>query len=274
MENKIPIRFFVITFLWTWLICGVAILILSQGNSQDTVFLAPSGAGLQILMLLGIFGPTVGAFVSIRTIEGKGAVKKYIKSFFSLKFGWKAWSAIFLISGITSFISWFLPELFGEERVSPYLPSISFFPIYLLFSILLGGGQEEIGYKCYISPIIEKKYGIISGEIIHGIIWAVWHIPLWFIPGAAQNYMNFFVFMICCIGYSFFFSWVIELSGNRLLSGLVVHGTANAFSALFPTIITDPDANQLRFLIYSVLIFIIGFVIVLLRAYKGRKICT
>jgi len=271
MENKVPIRFFVFTFLWSWLFWGIAVL-LSQGNTQDVVF--PSFGIEFALMFLGANGPIIGAIISIRTIEGKGSIKKFFKSFLSIKFGWKVWLSIFLVLGLTGIISWIIPEFFGEERVSTFLPSIYIFPIYIIMMIFLGGGQEEIGWRGYIMPYLEKKYGLIIGGLILGIIWAIWHLPLWFVVGSTQKYMSFLGFMIMCIGYSYFFSWVIKESGNRLFSGLVAHGVANAFAALFPYILMVENVKQFRMWIYFILTFTIGILIVITRMCKNRKTST
>ena len=236
MENKIPVRFFVVTFIFSWLLWTVAI-ILSRGNSQDVIY--TSSGIVMPLMFFGAFGPAVGAFVSLRSIEGKGAIKKYCKKFLSLNFGWKVWLFMVLILGGSYFISWIIPELFGEKRIPSFLPNLYVFPIYLLLMIFFGGGQEEIGCRGYILPYLEKKYGLIIGSLILGIVWAIWHIPLWFISGTSQAYMNFIAFAFMTIGYSYIFSWVREASGNRLLSGLIVHGMANGFVAIFPTLIME-----------------------------------
>jgi hypothetical protein len=72
MENKIPIRFFTITFLWSWLFMGVAIFIgyMNSGNFS----LMDSGIGLGITVF-GACGPAIGAIISIYTVEGKDALK-------------------------------------------------------------------------------------------------------------------------------------------------------------------------------------------------------
>ena len=187
MENKIPIKFFIITFLWSWVLLGL-IIFLRLGNSDYIMF--PSSGVEYILVFFGASGPAVGAIFSIYTIEGKDALKKFIKSFFSLKFGWKVWLSIFIIFGISSIIAWIIPEFFGEERLQTYLPNVYIFPIYILMMVIYGGGQEEIGWRGYISPYLEKKFGLIIGGLILGIIWAIWHLPLWFILGSSQSYMN------------------------------------------------------------------------------------
>jgi membrane protease YdiL (CAAX protease family) len=271
MENKIPVRFFLITFLWSWL-CWIPPIILNEIGIVSINNFKSSPIG--VLIIFGAFGPAVGAFVSLYTIDGKGAIKRYLKSFLSLNFGWKAWLVIFLVTGLSPFIAWIVPELFGVTRFSPNLPSIYILPLYMLVIIFFGGGQEEIGWRGYILSFLEKRFGLIIGSLILGIIWAIWHIPLWFIPGANQIYMNFFGFVLMCIGGSFFYSWVIAASGKRLLSGIIVHGLANGFLEFFPLIIMDKDSKQPRFLIFCILVLIVGIITVMMRKYKTRKYGT
>jgi uncharacterized protein len=154
---------------------------------------------------LGAFGPAVGAIYSMNTLKGRKEVKLFLKSFLSLKFSWKLWLAIFLILGLTNILAWYLPELFGYERLPILLPNIYIFPLYWLIMVLLGGGQEEIGWRGYIMPFLKSKYGLWIGNIMLGFIWAVWHIPLWFVSVSTQQYMPFNAFLIGCIGLSFFY---------------------------------------------------------------------
>ncbi len=258
MKEKIPIRFFVVAFTWSWLLwlplvlAGHNIIPISKELLTSITF---------PVSILAAFGPAVGALVSLRTLNGKGSIANYLRSFLSLKFGWKVWVIIFSIFGLSSAISWFVPELFGESRLPMLLPSIYIFPIYWLFIVFLGGGQEEIGWRGYILPILEKRFGAWMGSFILALVWSCWHIPLWFIPGTSQTYMIFIGFFMLMLGYSFIFSWVMKSSRNRPLAGLIAHGTANAFVPVFPTLIMSLGVPQIRFWIWTSLTLIIGIVI-------------
>ncbi|MDR2887993.1 MAG: CPBP family intramembrane metalloprotease, partial [Bacteroidales bacterium] len=226
------------------------------------------------MAIVGTFGPMIGACVSLHTIEGKGSVKKYLKTFLSFNFGCKVWITIFLSMGIIGFIAWIIPEFFGEERLHSYLPSVFVFPVYLIFVTFLGGGQEEIGWAGYMMPRLEGRYGLTIGTLIRGIVWSVWHLPLWLVPGSSQSYMNFFAFTLMCTGYSFIFSWIIDRSGNRPMSAVVIHGVANGFAALFPFVVLSDGVMQTRIWVYSILTLIAGIIIAILRTYKSRKTST
>ncbi|MGY6562151.1 MAG: CPBP family intramembrane glutamic endopeptidase [Luteibaculaceae bacterium] len=258
MNEGIPLRFFVVTFLWSWLIWmpfvlnGIGALNISE-NLMSVIAMP--------FIIIGAFGPAVGAIYSVMTLKGSKEVKLFLKSFLSLKFSWKLWVAIFTIIGSINIIAWYVPELFGYDRIPMLLPNVYFFPIYWIIMVLLGGGQEEIGWRGYIMPLLESKYGLWLGNIILGIIWATWHIPLWFIPGATQTYMSFTAFIIVCIGLSFIFSLVIKMSNGRPVSGVIAHGTFNFFLNLFPVIIMEYGVFQFRFWIFGTLLLCFGIII-------------
>ena len=273
MKPKIPLRFFVITFLWTWLFTLPWTLFAFGIIPKDNIRLF---IPCYLMHIIGAaFGPAVGAFVSLRSINGKGAVKKYLKSFLSFNFGWKVWLAMFLFFGISHFVSYFMPEMHGlfgahfyhpfEDNV-PTLPDRFYINFFLSFTVIVGGGLEEVGWRGYILPFLEKRFGLIIGSLILGIIWAVWHVWYVIILGA-----DFFGFMLTTIGLSYFLSWVIQASGNRLLSGVIVHGLDNAFITLIPRIIPYIRQNPIQNWIYCSFIFLTGIIIVAIRTIKKRK---
>lgn len=269
MKEKIPIRFFIVTFTWSWLLWLPLILANYELIPITKELLAVITFPVSII---AAFGPAVGAFISLRTLQGKGSVGVFLKSFLSLNFGWKVWMSIFLIFGFSSAIACYFPELFGESRLPMLLPNIYIFPIYWILIVFLGGGQEEIGWRAYILPFLEKRFGNWIGSTILALVWACWHIPLWFISGTSQSYMNFAGFVMLMLGYSFIFSWIMKSAGKRPLAGLIAHGTANAFVPVFPTLIMTLGVPQIRFWIWTSLTLVIGIVIMVISNYKSQKI--
>ena len=263
--ERFPFRYFVITFLWSWLAWLPLVLagfgIPPFGNGFLDVARLP-------LTILGIFGPAAGAFCSLRTLEGKGAVGRYLRGCLDLRFGWKAWILPLVVLGGSTCVSWAIPELWGEPRLSPLLPSLWVFPVYFLAMVFFGGGQEELGWRGYILDPIEARLGPWLGNLVLGVVWAAWHLPLFLIPGTTQAYMSFPGFMLMTTGYSWFYSWVRQASGKRTLAGLFVHGLANAIIPVFPLTIMVPGAPQPRFWIYAVLIFVIGILTMALRSLR------
>lgn len=269
MENKrgFPYRFFVVTFIWSWLIwlplvlAGAGILPLER----DVLIMISTPVSI-----LAAFGPAMGAFYSLRTLNGKGAIRQYLRGVLDIKFGWKAWLIPVFVLGGSTWLAWVMPELWGAPRLKMLLPSVWIFPLYAIVMIFLGGGQEELGWRGYILDPLEEKLGPWLGNLVLGVVWAVWHLPLFFIPGTSQTFMPFIGFVLLTIGYSWFFAWVRQVSGKRTLAGLMVHGWANAFIPLFPTVTMTEQAAQPRYWIWVCLTFVIGLVTMFIRWQKMK----
>lgn len=266
---RFPFRYFLVTFLWSWIIWTPLIManfrIITVPDKLLSVVTIP-------VIMIGVFGPLAGALFTLYKEQGGDSVKKYLKGFLDYRLGWKAYLIPVIIFLVSTFIAWFSPELFGEKRLSMLLPSLwAFFP-YLLIMILLGGGQEEFGWRGYALPILENKFGIWLANTILGIIWAFWHIPLWFIAGTSQSFMNFGGFLLLIVGYSFILSWMRELSGNRPFCCLYVHGLFNAFIPLMPPMILQKNVSQPRFWIWAILTLLIGIFITMARKGKSEPL--
>jgi uncharacterized protein len=268
MNNNVhfPFRFFLITFIWSWIIWTPLILcslkIIPVSDKLLSYLILP-------VISLGAFGPLVGALFALHKEHGKGSSGKYLRGFLDLNLGWRAFIFPVLILFGSTFIAWFSPELFGEKRLPMILPSLWMFIPYLLLMIFFGGGQEEFGWRGYALPILEYKFGTWYANIILGIVHAFWHLPLWFITGSGQNYMNFGGFILLSVGYSFIFSWIRNISGNRPFSGIYTHGFANAFIPFIPTVILKKNVPQPRFWIWVSMTFLIGILITILRDKKN-----
>lgn len=265
---RFPFRFFIIAFIWSWLFWFPLVL-----SSQGIISIPPklmSSLTLPVT-IIAAFGPLMGALFAMHQEHSKAYSIKYLRSFLDIKLGWKVYIYSFLILGGTTGIAWFLPELFGTKRLFMLFPSIWVFIPILLIMIFLGGGQEEFGWRGYALPLLEKRLGVWMANIVLGVIWACWHLPLWFITGTSQSYMNFGGFILLTIGYSYLFSWIKDISGNKPFSGLFVHGVANALIPLMPILNMQKDIPQPRFWIWVILTFFVGILITFFRTKSARN---
>jgi CAAX protease family protein len=263
-QSNFPYRFFIVTFVWSWVLWTPLVL------AGAGVLSIPREAFTPI-SLLGAFGPAVGAFFSIRTLDGKVALHQYLRSIFNLKFGWRAWLIPMLALGGIAWLAWILPEIWGTPRLPNLLPSIWMFPLNTIIMVFLGGGQEEVGWRGYILDPMEEKYGPWLGNLILGVVWGFWHLPLFFIPGLSQTYMPFAGFLLITIGSSWFLAWVHQSSGKKVLAAMVAHGWSNSFISLFPPLIMVEQTTQTRFWIWGGLTFLMGLITMFIRSRKMTK---
>lgn len=257
--------YFSIAFAWSWII-WVPFIFLSNGNPGETgdVLLSVKTP----FLAFGAFGPLAGALVAVRREHGKGASLIYLKRFLDLRLGWKAFLVIPAVLAGLAFLGWYLPELSGQDRLPAILDKSWLFIPYLAAMMLVGGGQEEFGWRGYAMPKLEKTYGLWIGNSILGVIWAAWHLPLWFISDTGQTYMNFGGFLLLTTGSSFLLSWFLSLSKNKPFAALFAHGLSNALLPFLPVLNLQHEAAQPRFWLWVILTFSAGILVTLARTSR------
>ena len=138
----------------------------------------------------------------------------------------------------------------------------------LLFLIMIvGGGTEEFGWRGIALPELEEHFGTVAATIIVGVIWAAWHIPLWFIPIAPQRTENFASFFVTVIALSLLFTWLFN---NTKSVGVCVvfHSMANTVVAIG---LADWNTTMLSEVIQLVVIVALALLIFAHWQYSQRK---
>lgn len=104
---------------------------------------------------------------------------------------------------------------------------IAFIPM-LIFSMMTAAG-EELGWRGYAFPILERLYGTKKAILINGSIWAVWHMPI-IIGGQYQSSVNIVYglisFFIEVMIITIILAWLRKLSGS-VIPAIILHAAHN-----------------------------------------------
>ena len=180
------------TFGWSW---GIwLLLILLQALSLE--FLLP---WLMPVSIIASFGPALGAKMalglSFRELWG------YI---FSRRP--KAWLPLILLMVMETLTYSLASEGWNSNRPFWLLP------ILFIFVLVCGGGNEELGWRGFLQPALEKRFSFWQATVLTGLAWIVWHVPLWFMPGSNQAGTSFLVFIADVLIISFVFAGLYKHS--------------------------------------------------------------
>ena len=93
--------------------------------------------------------------------------------------------------------------------------------------MLLFGGFEEVGWRGYLQPKLEKKFGFIIATLINCTIWIVWHIPLCFIKGTYQYSGSYLWFAISLLDSAFSLAALNKVKGS-IVPCILFHAIGNA----------------------------------------------
>ncbi|WP_225317732.1 MULTISPECIES: CPBP family intramembrane glutamic endopeptidase [Haloferax] len=91
---------------------------------------------------------------------------------------------------------------------------------------------EELGWRGYVLDRLQLRWNALTASVILGIVWAVWHLPLFFVDGTYQSglgvgTLEFWTFMVGVVGLSGAFSWVFNNTTRSTLAIIILHGMVN-----------------------------------------------
>lgn len=214
MDNKRLIQYLVRTFTISW--SSWLVLALLVKNSIIT-FSSIIGT---ILFIIGGFAPTISA-ISLQE-------EKSFKSIVSFVFSHKRNSLIYLL--LFCVLESLVIGLSSIE-LNPEVPLYAI-PMIFLVCTFVGGGNEELGWRGTMQPILEKKVAFPIATVITGVVWSIWHLPLWFIDGTTQQNIPFLWFTIYAIFLSYWLACVYKRS-NCVFYCAVLHGISNLLMSVF-----------------------------------------
>lgn len=104
---------------------------------------------------------------------------------------------------------------------------------------------EEIGWRGYAVPSLAARFGFARGSLLLGVIWACWHLPLFFIPGIDKSGQSFPVYLLQVTAMSVALAWLYVHTNGSLLLVMLMHSAVNQTKDIVPSAVsaaTNPFA--------------------------------
>ncbi|MCK4667391.1 CPBP family intramembrane metalloprotease [Candidatus Dependentiae bacterium] len=313
VTEKHPLRIFmIIACLLALAIIPFAIIVLktypnviediievNQGKDINTNIIYSLPFALMVsggiwMALISMAQPATASIAAIITsfiLKQKEGVKELFKKFrfwspdISPKEGLKIWfQAILLIVGINLLCSVFSNIINGVETASLFKIHTQYslweFVFIFLTSFFFDGGGllEEVGWRGFVLPRLQKKFTPLKSSIILGVMWSLWHIPLklniWPISDFIIFYFIFTVeYILFCIVITYFYNRL----GGSILIGVAIHGLINDSSGV--SRIFSPASPEMHSRLSAALGTVIFLGVVLFILYKegpmlGKKVVS
>jgi membrane protease YdiL (CAAX protease family) len=190
------------------------------------------------LHILGGLGPFLGAIITTYIFDKNAGVKSFLKNkLFPLpKLKW-------LVIGLGMPIAFFLAPylflgIFNNEwldlsllGLNSKVPVTNPVLIWVLWCIFYGMG-EETGWRGFLLPELAKKYSARVASFYVALIWAPWHLPIFFYDKDLGN-MGIGGTIGWVAGLTFgsvLLAWLAKHTKWILLPVILWHGTFNFFT--------------------------------------------
>lgn len=242
-ERREIALFLLVTFAVSWVVWS-PLLVPSLVDAMPL-----GGVGLTSL---GAFGPVIGALAVVRSRGDsvRGWLERRLRwrvgfRWYLLAFGLPV--GILLIAG-TVFVA------VGGEPTASYTPPVYVLPLVFVYATVVGGGQEELGWRGVAQPLVEGRYGVFGGGAVVGVFWVLWHLPLLASSTLPFESTNPVVFGFQTVGISVLLAWLYDGAERSVVLAMLFHGWRNATEAFYPS---DALARSIAVVVIWTVVFVV-----------------
>jgi uncharacterized protein len=261
--------FFLIAYAGSWLL--EVPIALSETGTGLLPFTIPRPLLALAIAAATFLGPTLSAFIMTGITEGRIGIRRLLRRYVLWRVAFRWYLFILLVIPAI--------EVLGAIVVPGALASfqpltlsvVLTYPVAFVFTFILGGPLgEEPGWRGFALPRLLPLHGPLVGSVILGILWALWHLPLfWSGVWTPPTIPNIVMFILMITALTIIMTWVFNNAKGSLLITMLMHASFNTFAnkivaPLFPA----PILSE-----YGLLPVLVGFgatALVLIVVTRGR----
>ncbi|MES2674002.1 MAG: type II CAAX endopeptidase family protein [Pseudomonadota bacterium] len=249
IEKYKVLAFVVFAYAFSWL-CWLPVVHVVQSD----LFKSPGWA--IALIFLGGYGPTLSALLIQSIIGGWVGVKTLLKKLLMWRIGFKWFGLILFVWPIINALALGIYWSVGGELGSVNYGLLPWIPAVYLVSLFLGPLAEELGWRGFALPILYKKYGFFQSSILLGVIWAMWHAPLFWaatgtaISGFPVTVAMILIFILGTTGTNIIYTWLYKNTQGGAFVGVLAHLSTNATGTISLMLFQDISVGNRQVIYY------------------------
>ena len=192
-----------------------------------------------LFALLGLLGPSFAALIMIWSSGSRDLAHDFKKRLVDLRLIRPGYiPVILLLMPFALFLSTWLSA--GVGRSADQFRFSGGFATMLPI-ILLAATFEELGWRGYGMDSLRAKFGMMKATLLFSVLWAIWHVPLFFIDHTYQHGLwnsspiyvaNFFVSVIPA---AILMNWLYYKNNRSIVAAILFHMALDATAEAFQT---------------------------------------
>jgi len=155
-------------------------------------------SGSHPLFILAVHAPAIAALILVARSTGLPGLGRFL----SRLLVWRT-SPMWLLFLVLGFPVLFFAGAFikGNASSAPMLTETATVLLPAIAFMLILGPVEEIGWRGFALPILQRHLVPFWSGLLLGIVWALWHLPAFMLggtPQAAWGFLPFFAGSVAC----------------------------------------------------------------------------
>ena len=232
--NTVKSKNYIIQYvIYTYGLFGLLLLTL---GGIATVLLHGTPLVMRWLIAITAWTPTYVLLLMFKKLYPNSTVKVFYKKAFNKKLNIRLLVTTAIIQ-ITVFASsvYMVSIQRGVPTIS--LLNFSFQTVIsaLFFTLIQGSTGEESGWRGYLLPAVEEKFGVVKGSLIVSFIWSFWHAPIWFLGTGYSGtvLLKYIIVFVICITSLGFIIGICYHRCKNLFIPIWIHFTFNFLGEIF-----------------------------------------
>lgn len=211
-DKKKNILFVACTYIFFWAM--ITMIEILAGTLQS------KGIISQLMLLAGGWAPTIALILLFKKLFPNSTLKHFYRNAFRERLNIRL---LLLVTALQALIvagtAGMIAVTKGVSVVSLFDLSMQSIAACIFVTLFTGATGEESGWRGFLQPSLEKRFTVLRSSIITGIIWALWHAPLWFTTSGFEG-MELLRYIVL---------FVITIVSLAVVIGICYHRCRNLF---------------------------------------------
>jgi len=247
MRRESVLGYFVLTLIISW---GSLLLIMGVGGVLGTT--AVPSERMPLLYVGMLLGPSISSLLLIGLVYGRLGFRELLSKLCRWQVDLR-WYAIAILTSPGLVAATLLPLSLCSPKFVPGIVTSSDKASLLVSGLLAGilvGIFEELGWTGFAIPRLRSRYGVLATGLIVGLVWGLWHMPLFLASVRASQSVPPILILVVQLftflpAFRVLMVWVYDRT-RSLLVAMLMHMSLTATALIFaisaadtPTVVSD-----------------------------------